>query len=118
MTTGRQRGVAVRRLTYRFGHTRIYPWGVYPSNQEGRHSPLLRIAGDHMQQLNIDILGMSCDHCVARVTKALQALGVTVKSVDIGSAKVAYDPAVISPDAIAQAVASAGYPAEVAGQAT
>ena len=70
-----------------------------------------------MQKLNIDISGMSCGHCVARVTKALQAPGVTVESVDIGSAKVAYDPAVISPDAITQAVASAGYPAQVAQQA-
>lgn len=71
-----------------------------------------------MQELNIDISGMSCGHCVARVTKALQALGVTVESVDIGSAKVAYDPAAMSPDSIAQAVASAGYPAQIAGQSS
>lgn len=71
-----------------------------------------------MQKLKIDISGMSCGHCVARVTKALQALGVTVESVDIGSAEVGYDPAAISPGAIAQAVASAGYPAQVAGPTT
>ena len=83
----------------------------------GRHGAPPGIAGEHMKELNIAISGMSCGHCVARVTKSLQALGVTVESVDIGSAKVAYDPGVISPGAITQAVASAGYPAQVAEQA-
>jgi copper chaperone len=69
-----------------------------------------------MQDLTLDISGMSCTHCVGRVTKALENLGVMVEKVSIGSATVAYDPTVTSPDAIAQAVESAGYLAQPVGQ--
>ncbi len=68
-----------------------------------------------MTETTLSITGMHCDHCVGRVTKALQQLqGVTVEKVAIGSASVAYDPGAVSVDAIAQAVTASGYPANAA----
>lgn len=65
-----------------------------------------------MSELVMRIDGMSCGHCVARVTKALQATpGVTVKDVQVGSAKVDYDGTQASIDAIVQALDRAGYDA-------
>jgi copper chaperone len=63
-----------------------------------------------MSELVMRIDGMSCGHCVARVTKALQATpGVTVKDVQVGSAKLDYDGTQASLDAIVQAIDRAGY---------
>lgn len=63
-----------------------------------------------MSELVMRIEGMSCGHCVARVTKALQATpGVTVKDVQVGTAKVDYDGTQASLDAIVQAIDRAGY---------
>jgi copper chaperone len=65
-----------------------------------------------MSHTTLKIDGMSCGHCVMSVKKALQALeGVTVEQVAVGSATVAYDPAVASPEKIAEAVRDAGYTA-------
>jgi copper chaperone CopZ len=67
---------------------------------------------DQMQKISLAIDGMSCGHCVARVTKTLSALpGVRVGTVNLGSATVEYDPATSSPQAIAAALDEAGYPA-------
>ena len=64
-------------------------------------------------QTTLKITGMSCGHCVARVTKALQAIaGVQVETVDVGSAKLRFDPARTSEAAIASALGEAGYPVE------
>ena len=53
---------------------------------------------------------MSCGHCVASVRKALDAVaGTTVERVGVGSASVAYDPAITSTAAIESAVRDAGY---------
>ncbi|HEU4631607.1 MAG TPA: cation transporter [Gemmatimonadaceae bacterium] len=69
-----------------------------------------------MERLRLDIGGMSCQHCVAAVTKALRDLpGVAVDRVEIGRAEVAYDPARTSPQAIADAVNDEGYEAVAAG---
>lgn len=69
-----------------------------------------------MAELGLEISGMSCGHCVGRVSRALQTVpGVTIESVQIGSAKVAFDPALTSAAAITQAVTAAGYEAHVAG---
>jgi copper chaperone len=59
--------------------------------------------------------GMSCGHCVSAVKQALADVpGVTVQSVEIGSATVETgDPAPI--DAMKLAVEDAGYFAEVQG---
>lgn len=63
-----------------------------------------------MERLELSIGGMTCGHCVGAVTRALrQVEGVTVEAVEVGSAKVSYDPAVASPERIAEAVAEEGY---------
>lgn len=65
-----------------------------------------------MKQLSLSIHGMSCDHCVARVRQALERLGgVQVENVDLGSATLTYDPALVSPERIRHAVHDAGYEA-------
>jgi copper chaperone CopZ len=61
----------------------------------------------------LTIAGMSCDHCVRRVTKALSGIdGVRITQVEVGRAEIdAADAA-----AVARAVASlgaVGYAAEV-----
>ncbi|MFI5182956.1 MAG: heavy-metal-associated domain-containing protein [Vicinamibacteria bacterium] len=64
--------------------------------------------------MNLTIGGMSCGHCVSKVSKALTALpGVVVHSVEIGSASVSYEPAATSPEAVARAVEGLGYAADV-----
>jgi copper ion binding protein len=69
-----------------------------------------------MEQATIGIQGMSCGHCVASVKRALgQLAGVDVQEVKVGSATVAYDPAAVTPERIAQAIADEGYAAQVAG---
>jgi len=68
-----------------------------------------------MTRTTLKIDGMSCGHCVASVKKALAELnGVTVENVAVGSAVVSYDPAVASPEKIAEAVGDAGYAASAA----
>ena len=68
-----------------------------------------------MNRTTLKIDGMSCGHCVTSVRKALEGLdGVTVENVAVGSATVAFDPSVTSPDAIAGAVGEAGYEAAAA----
>ena len=63
-----------------------------------------------MDEITMTINGMSCGHCVRAVTEALETLdGVEVEQVEVGAARVAYDPAVSSPAVIAQAVEDAGY---------
>jgi len=63
-----------------------------------------------MQQLAIEIGGMSCGHCVKAVNTALTAMdGVTVEQVAIGSATVAFDPARTSASQITQVVEDEGY---------
>jgi copper chaperone CopZ len=64
--------------------------------------------------LNLVIEGMHCGACVRRVTSALQNVeGVTVKSVEVGSAKVVFDAAETSAQDIAAALDRNGFPARV-----
>jgi copper chaperone len=66
-----------------------------------------------MRETQIAISGMSCGHCVARVTKALSAVpGVRVDAVEVGSARVAYEPSASSMETILRAVRDLGYGAE------
>lgn len=45
------------------------------------------------QTMNLTISGMHCAACVQRVTTALQAVpGTQVKSVEVGSAQITFDP--------------------------
>jgi copper chaperone len=70
-----------------------------------------------MERLDLDVQGMSCGHCVAAVKGALAGLdGVRVDDVQIGSAVVEYDPAAVTPEQIAQAVAAEGYAAAPAAR--
>ena len=63
-----------------------------------------------MQQEHISIRGMSCEHCVMSVRKALSKLdGVIVDSVQVGSADIRYDEEKIERNVIARAVEEAGY---------
>lgn len=63
-----------------------------------------------MQKLTLDIEGMSCGHCVHAVKQALEQLdGVRVDEVKIGAAVLSYDPASVTSERIAQAVAAEGY---------
>ena len=63
-----------------------------------------------MQRVSIPIAGMSCAGCVNNVRNALTRIpGVQVEQVEVGSATVAYDPAVTSPEALRSAIALAGY---------
>ena len=68
-----------------------------------------------MQTLKLTITGMSCGHCVARVTKTLSAVdGLEVGAVRIGAAELRYDPERRSVDDILEAVRDAGYEPTVA----
>ena len=72
-----------------------------------------------MPQLTMAISGMSCGGCVSRVKQALAAVpGARVDVLAVGSATVTYDEGVTTPDAIAEAVRSAGYQPVVAGAPT
>ena len=63
-----------------------------------------------MEQQTLQIDGMSCGHCVARVQKALARLdGVHVDQVEIGSARVTWDPDRVSLQRLREAVEEAGY---------
>jgi copper chaperone len=63
-----------------------------------------------MESRALDIEGMSCGHCVARVAKTLGALkGVAVEDVKVGSAKITYDPRETSLEQIARALDEIGF---------
>jgi copper chaperone len=67
-----------------------------------------------VRSIQLNIGGMSCGHCVARVTKALGELeGLEVDAVRIGAAEVRFDPARRSLDDILEALRDAGYEASV-----
>ncbi|MGE5090984.1 MAG: heavy-metal-associated domain-containing protein [Bacillota bacterium] len=63
-----------------------------------------------MRHITLHIDGMSCGHCLNAVSQALGRLpGVEIESVRMGRAELRYDDAVITPEAITNAVADAGY---------
>lgn len=63
-----------------------------------------------MTSLALKIDGMSCNHCVMHVQKALRSLdGVEVEQVGIGSATMQYDESKRSVEQILEAVRDAGY---------
>lgn len=63
-----------------------------------------------MQQITLRIEGMTCNHCVGSVKKALSRVeGVNVTSVNVGSATVEYDEARVSRAQIDAAIDGAGY---------
>ncbi len=69
-----------------------------------------------MANVKVEIEGMHCGACVRRVTNALaEVTGMRVDSVEVGSAKVSFDPAVIAPEQIAAAVERIGFKARIEG---
>jgi copper chaperone len=59
---------------------------------------------------NVKIEGMSCQHCVMRVKKAIDAIdGVLNSDVSIGSATVEYDDSKTGRDQIVKAIEGVGY---------
>ena len=64
--------------------------------------------------LNLAIEGMHCGACVRRVTSALQSVeGVTVKSIEVGSAEIVFDAAETSAQDITAALNRNSFPARV-----
>jgi copper chaperone CopZ len=65
-----------------------------------------------MEPDRIEVQGMSCGHCVARVRAAVEKVpGVDVRSVEIGEVRFLRDPAKADREKIVAAIQSAGYSA-------
>jgi len=63
-----------------------------------------------MAEINIKIDGMSCQHCVMSVKKAVDSVeGINSSEVSVGSAKISYDDIKTERDAFVKAVQDAGY---------
>ncbi len=63
-----------------------------------------------MKEITINIDGMSCQHCVGRVKKAIEGLaGISDLSVEVGKATVTFDEAKIQQADIENAIAKVGY---------
>jgi copper chaperone len=63
-----------------------------------------------MEQLTLEITGMSCGHCVGSVRNALASVkGVEVQDVIIGKATVRIDPAQVTKEQLVDAVEDQGY---------
>lgn len=69
-----------------------------------------------MNHLNLSIDGMHCGGCVNRVTGALKSIpGVTIETVQVGSAALTIDPAQTSAVKIAEILKAIGFAAGKAG---
>jgi copper chaperone len=67
-----------------------------------------------MSEVSLRIENMHCGACVRRVTQTLNAIpGVHVEEVQIGAARVNLADGAVTPAALAEAVAKAGYPAHL-----
>lgn len=65
-----------------------------------------------MTEIKLAIEGMSCNHCLNSVNRALsQVAGVRIKSVAIGRADLEFDPEQVNPAQIVAAIDEAGYKA-------
>jgi copper chaperone len=63
-----------------------------------------------MAEVTIKIEGMSCQHCVMHVKKAVDGVdGVNSADISIGLAKVEFDEAKTGKEAVAEAINNAGY---------
>lgn len=66
-----------------------------------------------MESERIEVEGMSCSHCVARVKEALGAVsGVQVESVGIGEVRVSFSPDGGGREEVLAAIRAAGYTAK------
>jgi copper ion binding protein len=67
-------------------------------------------------EIILKIEGMSCQHCVMSVKKAVEnIIGVTSAEISIGKAKVAFDGSKTNRNEIAKAVEDAGYKVKTDG---
>lgn len=67
------------------------------------------------RQIQLNVSGMSCGHCVHAVREALGAVpGVKIEEVRIGSASVSFDEDKVSVGDLVDAVSNAGYEASEA----
>jgi len=63
-----------------------------------------------MTDATIKVAGMSCQHCVMRVQKAIEALkGITDLDVEIGTVKLKFDEKAVRQEDIEKAITQAGY---------
>lgn len=63
-----------------------------------------------MSKLTLEISGMSCGHCVGRVTQALAGVpGVQVEQVEVGKASLSWQPEQSSEEALRQAIDDVGF---------
>ncbi|MGO9013754.1 MAG: heavy-metal-associated domain-containing protein [Dissulfurispiraceae bacterium] len=63
-----------------------------------------------MAETGIKIEGMSCEHCVMRVKRALNGIaGITEANVTVGSASIKYDESKVKMEDIYSAIEKAGY---------
>ncbi|MFN3480213.1 MAG: heavy-metal-associated domain-containing protein [Thermodesulfovibrionales bacterium] len=63
-----------------------------------------------MKEVSMKVEGMSCQHCVMRVKKAVDSLdGIISSDVQIGLVKVRFDENKIDLDIIRKAISGAGY---------
>lgn len=63
-----------------------------------------------MKEALIKVEGMSCQHCIMRVKKAVDSLnGIINSDVQIGLVKVSFDESKIDVDVIEKAIIGAGY---------
>ena len=63
-----------------------------------------------MEKTVFNISGMSCGHCVKAVREELAKLpGVHVEDVQIGMARILYDPKLVDERVIETAIREAGY---------
>ncbi|MBF0459325.1 MAG: cation transporter [Nitrospirae bacterium] len=63
-----------------------------------------------MSEIKLTIDGMSCQHCVSRVKKAIDAVeGVEKSAVEVGSAVVKINDAKTTQKAVEEAVIASGY---------
>lgn len=75
-----------------------------------------QILEGEMQELTMTISGMHCGGCVNAVRQALRSVpGLRVDAVEVGSARVTYDPAHITVEAIEQAVRHGGFQPATSG---
>jgi copper ion binding protein len=67
-----------------------------------------------MSTTTIKVQGMTCNHCVMRVVKALKAVpGVQDAQVDLGKAQavITFEESTVTPEKLSSAIVEAGYKA-------
>lgn len=62
-----------------------------------------------MKEMKIFIEGMSCEHCIKRVSQALEKAAVAEADVKIGEATIVFDENKTNLERIKQAIEEAGY---------